>query len=60
MKKETDKFIKELFGKENDAFERRVIKTKHFNPRRLVRLMVERSPKNIKKTKETLWPGKSF
>lgn len=47
MKKEADKFIKELFGEENDAFERRVIKTKHFNPRRLVRLMAEGSPKNI-------------
>jgi len=51
---EPNKFVKELFGKENDVFERRVIKTKHFNPRRLVRLMAERSPKNIKKTKETL------
>jgi len=46
---EPNKFIKELFGKENDVFERRVIKTRHFNPYRLVRLMTEQSPKNIKK-----------
>lgn len=46
---EPNKFVKELFGKENDVFDRRVIKTRHFNPRRLVRLMTEKSPKNIKK-----------
>jgi len=46
---EPNKFVKELFGKKNDVFERCVIKTKHFNPRRLVRLMTESSPKNIKK-----------
>lgn len=45
---EPDKFIKELFSSENDVFERCVIKTRHFNPYRLVRLMTESSPKNIK------------
>ena len=51
---EPNKFVKELFGKKNDVFERCVIKTKHFNPRRLVRLMTAKmtNKKTIQKDSE--------